>query len=573
MEIERPAPSEPSRLPVDALTLTASGVDAEGRRRSPRASPRGAGRGAAGAATIVRSTPAGRQPRVRRGATTTSARSSRAVDAGAASRRRPGTAAQGRRARRRRAAHRRAHAGRRRRPSGRAAAERPAISMPPSRSGSPGPNGCASCPIPVRRRGDRAGEQVGGAREIGGHGHLEIGGIAGNDMDGDSTGLQEGGLIGPRPSPASADGERRAQEAAPDALRGLGRRQPGAIDGRRDHVAVDPLEGLGHRHDRDGRAVARRSRRRRPRRARGMTSGPRAVVDEDDPVASRIGQARSSASNPARDRVLAPARRRRRTSRRSPAGSHGAVLELAPTVRRRHDHDRRRPPARPRARRACQASSGRRRSARGACRCRPSAPRHRPPRRSRRRRTLHAGHRPRAAQSSRGWAKIIRPATVWRTRVDGDVEVLVDMPRAALDHDHRAVIEEADALPGLLALLDHPDPQLLAGEYRWLHGIGQRVDVHDPHALQLGDAVEVEVVRQDRPAPGLAPARRAWRPPRRLGRDVVLDDLDRGPRLLLHPGQDLEPAPAAIAAQRVGASRRCAAARRGRTSGRPACRR
>ena len=36
-------------------------------------------------------------------------------------------------------------------------------------------------------------------------------------------------------------------------------------------------------------------------------------------------------------------------------------------------------------------------------------------------------------------------------------------------------------------------------------------------------------------------------------RDVVLDDLDRGPGLLLHPGQDLEAAPAAVAAQRVRA--------------------
>ena len=35
--------------------------------------------------------------------------------------------------------------------------------------------------------------------------------------------------------------------------------------------------------------------------------------------------------------------------------------------------------------------------------------------------------------------------------------------------------------------------------------------------------------------------------------DVVLDDLDRRPRLLLHPVEDLEAAPAAVAAQRVRA--------------------
>ena len=102
------------------------------------------------------------------------------------------------------------------------------------------------------------------------------------------------------------------------------------------------------------------------------------------------------------------------------------------------------------------------------------------------------------AQSRRGWAKIIRPATVWRTRVTFTSTSLVDEPGAALDDDHRPVIEEADALAGLLALLDHLDPELLAGQDGGLHGVGQRVDVQDPHALELGDPVQVVVVGQDR---------------------------------------------------------------------------
>ena len=120
------------------------------------------------------------------------------------------------------------------------------------------------------------------------------------------------------------------------------------------------------------------------------------------------------------------------------------------------------------------------------------------------------------------------------------------------DDDHRPVVEEADALAGLLALLDDPDVQLLAGQHGGLDRVGQRVDVHDPDALELGDAVEVEVVGQDHPA-----ARQRQRD--ELGVDlgdlghVVLDDLDRGPGLLLHPVEDLQPAPATVAAQRIGA--------------------
>ena len=49
-------------------------------------------------------------------------------------------------------------------------------------------------------------ERDGGAGEIGGHGHLEVDRIAGNDMDRDSTGLEQGGLVGPRPSALAAVG-------------------------------------------------------------------------------------------------------------------------------------------------------------------------------------------------------------------------------------------------------------------------------------------------------------------------------------------------------------------------------
>ena len=162
-----------------------------------------------------------------------------------------------------------------------------------------------------------------------------------------------------------------------------------------------------------------------------------------------------------------------------------------------------------------------------------------------------AVHRARA-QSSRGWAKIIRPATVWRTRVTATSRSLSICRAPPSTTIIVPSSRKPDALAGLLALLDDPDAKLLAGEHGRLDRVRQRVDVHDPHALQLGDPVEVEVVGQDHPA-----AR-----PREghelgvhlgLGRHRVLDDLDRGPRLLLHPGEDLEAAPAAVAAQRVRA--------------------
>ena len=71
-------------------------------------------------------------------------------------------------------------------------------------------------------------------------------------------------------------------------------------------------------------------------------------------------------------------------------------------------------------------------------------------------------------------------------------------------------------------------------------------------ALELGHPVEVEVVGQDRPAVALGQGDQLGVD---LGdlREVVADDLDRRRRVLLHPVEDLEAAPAAVAAERVGA--------------------
>ena len=219
------------------------------------------------------------------------------------------------------------------------------------------------------------------------------------------------------------------------------------------------------------RGRARRGRRRRPgRRPPGRGTRPR----------------------PSRGASPPPA-----TTATTATGSHGAPATLGRALRRGHDDDRARRPASPRCASACGRAAGGRRSARPACRRRPSGCEE--PAAT----TIASARRPGtsgAAQSSRGWAKIIRPATVWSTRVTATSRSL-SMCRAP---PSTTIIvpssRKPTPWPGLLALLDDPDPQLLAGQDGRLHGVGQRVDVHDPDALELGDPVEVEVVGQDDPA-------------------------------------------------------------------------
>ena len=148
----------------------------------------------------------------------------------------------------------------------------------------------------------------------------------------------------------------------------------------------------------------------------------------------------------------------------------------------------------------------------------------------------------------------MRPATVWRTRVTVTSTLAVDRLRAALDHDHRAVVEIADALARILARLDDPDPQVLARQERGLHGVCQRVDVQHADALQVGDAIQVQVVREHG-APVLLRQGDELGVDLRGARHVLVDDLDRGRRGLAHSGQDLEAASPAGAAQGIGAVR------------------
>jgi len=98
------------------------------------------------------------------------------------------------------------------------------------------------------------------AAEIVGQRHLEIALGTGNGMDGQSTGLEQGGLIGERLRPV---GRERpigpTEDVGPDALRCLRGAEVGAIPRADDRpVGREALDRVPDRHDRDRGAVGSR---------------------------------------------------------------------------------------------------------------------------------------------------------------------------------------------------------------------------------------------------------------------------------------------------------------------------
>ena len=148
-EMERPAPSGPSRLPDEACTATAS-VDVPSRpAMASRIASSRVGAEARPGAPDEQVDPDGTPARLRQVAD--HGRDDRArVDAARRRHRQPGTDGRGRRDRSRPGARRRWHAGRRHRPSGRTARARPRCGCRPGpgrrrgrRGGCPGPGRCA----------------------------------------------------------------------------------------------------------------------------------------------------------------------------------------------------------------------------------------------------------------------------------------------------------------------------------------------------------------------------------------------------------------------------------------------
>ena len=91
----------------------------------------------------------------------------------------------------------------------------------------------------------------------------------------------------------------------------------------------------------------------------------------------------------------------------------------------------------------------------------------------------------------------MRPALVCSTLVTAIFTLAIHVLAAALDDDHRAVVQVAHALARLLARLDDPHFDRLAGQEHRLQGVGQVVEVDHAHAVQLGHLVEVVVVGDD----------------------------------------------------------------------------
>ncbi len=132
----------------------------------------------------------------------------------------------------------------------------------------------------------------------------------------------------------------------------------------------------------------------------------------------------------------------------------------------------------------------------------------------------------------------------------GDGKLGTDVPRTVLDDDHRAVLEIADRLGGLLTLLDHAHRDLLARQDDRTNGFREIVHVEHRDALKLGHAIEAVIIGHDRDAEalrerdelsvGAVPSR------------VLLRKLDLDRLLFLHLREHLEAAAAALTARAVG---------------------
>ena len=180
----------------------------------------------------------------------------------------------------------------------------PSISMPPRRRPVPGPNGCVSWPKPTRTPDGH--ERLFDPAQVVGQRHLEVRGFAGDRMDGDSTGLEQGGLVGELARAVRRERRPRVeQEPAPRALRRLGRRAaPTRSTVPRTTPVPHPLERLGDGQDRERRAVAR-DRVGDGLHERGRDQRARAVVDEDRRGPRPAGSRASSQRTPAATDCLA----------------------------------------------------------------------------------------------------------------------------------------------------------------------------------------------------------------------------------------------------------------------------
>src|SRR5262245_46398667 len=144
------------------------------------------------------------------------------------------------------------------------------------------------------------------------------------------------------------------------------------------------------------------------------------------------------------------------------------------------------------------------------------------------------------------------PGAGLQDTLDDNVGFFADHRAAIFANHHRSVVEITDALPRGLSRLDDLDRQPLSGKVAGFERIGQVVEVDDINALDAGDLVEVEVVGDDAPAQLLGEFHEPLIDRHSPG-FILLDfvQLDFDVRVRLQLAEDVEPAPAAIAAKLV----------------------
>src|ERR1700741_5622777 len=78
-----------------------------------------------------------------------------------------------------------------------------------------------------------------------------------------------------------------------------------------------------------------------------------------------------------------------------------------------------------------------------------------------------------------------------------NIGVLADQSACVINHHHRAVVEIGHALIVFLTFLQDENPHCLAWEHDWLERICQLVNIEHADSAQLGDLVQVEIIRDD----------------------------------------------------------------------------
>src|SRR5215470_10302486 len=133
---------------------------------------------------------------------------------------------------------------------------------------------------------------------------------------------------------------------------------------------------------------------------------------------------------------------------------------------------------------------------------------------------------------------------------DDDVDRLADHLARVVDDDHRPIVKIGDALVVLLAFFQDEHLHDLARQDHGLQRVRELVDVQHVYAAQLGDLVQVEVVRDDL---ALQRARQLDELEIHLAhvREVEVGNQHVHARHLLDLLQDVEPAAAAVALERV----------------------